>query len=73
MNETRKTRQQKPPNQLKHDDRRALALLEEAQRQYERYRELQDVAEAAGQKEPPSLPAPNWQTPLTLVFRSSSR
>lgn len=55
---------------LSRDDRRALDLLEDAQRQYERYRELHDVAAVVNSQESPEPPVPNWHSPLTLVLRS---
>lgn len=56
---------------LSHDDRRTLELLEDAQRQYERYRELHDIATVVdSSQESLEPPVPNWHSPLTLVLRS---
>lgn len=56
---------------LSYDDRRTLELLEDAQRQYERYRELHDIATVVNSsQESPEPPVPNWHSPLTLVLRS---
>lgn len=57
---------------LSREDLRALKLVEEAQRQYERYQELRDVSAILVPQESPDSSVPDWHTPLTLVFRGST-
>jgi|GEM_PF-6013051 len=53
-------------------DHRALKLVEDAQRQYERYQELREVTNVLGPQDTPDPAVPDWSTPLTLVFRGSA-
>jgi hypothetical protein len=53
---------------LSRDDRQALKLVEDVQDRYERYEELRDLATAFA-KSDPEPPIPDWNAPLTLVFR----
>lgn len=62
-----------PQKALSREGRRALKLVAEAQRQYERYQELRDVSAILELQEPSDPSVPDWHTPLKLVFRGSHR
>ena len=55
---------------LSRDDRRALELFEDAQRQFHRYQEIRDVTAVLASPETAEPPIPNWNSPLTLVLRN---
>lgn len=55
---------------LSRDDRRALELFEDAQRQFHRYQELRDVTAVLTSQETIEPPVPTWDSPLTLVIRN---